>query len=281
MGLLKKLVKTMLLPIEINLAFSKGGLGANSRALDSKIPDSWEFSAFSNNGEDGIVDYLIQKIKHRNHSFVEIGSSNGIANNTAYLALVKRYRGLMIEGSSFSSRVSRGVYRYFNRSVTSLNEFVSLANIDGIVGRFPSTEPDVFSIDIDGMDYHIMKKVFELKVRPSVVVVEYNANYGPERPITLPYMESFDYSVAHPSRLYYGVAITAWRNLFEKYGYQFITVDSSGVNAFFVKKDAFDPTFLQDIQSVNFRDNIFEMTVFNMNWEKRFYQIKELEYIVV
>ncbi|MFN2462223.1 MAG: hypothetical protein ABR591_16340, partial [Candidatus Velthaea sp.] len=51
-------------------------------------------------------------------------------------------------------------------------------------------ELDLLSIDIDGNDYWIWSAVEA--VSPRVVVIEYNASFGPERSLTVQYDPDFD-----------------------------------------------------------------------------------------
>lgn len=281
LGKLKILFRFLFVLRELNLSYSKGALSASVRMIDSAKPITWQFTAFSSNGEDGIVDYLTQKLLNSNRRFVEIGSSNGLANNTAYLALAKKYSGIMIEGNWLNSFVSRITYRFFNRTVRCLNMFVTKENIPRLLDDPMCRSPDVFSIDIDGNDYHVFKAMLDLEFRPQIVIVEYNANYGPLKSITIPYRGNFNYAAAHPSRLYYGVSIEAWKKLLQEYGYHFLTVDSSGVNAFFLLKSAFSQGYLEQFQGVDFHDNVAEALRFNMSWEERFKLIETMEFHTV
>jgi len=204
------LIRTLFIFKEININLSKGALGSSVRKIDYSKPLTWEFSAFSQNGEDGILDVLLSRLLKSNKSFIEIGSANGVANSTAYLALIKRYTGLMIEGGKGNSLISKFIYRYFNQGVKSINSFVTLDNIDKILAKLPNKEPDVYSIDIDGNDYYIVEKTLERGFRPSIFIFEYNASYGPHNPITIPYKSKFNYTKEHPARLYYGVFNYGW-----------------------------------------------------------------------
>lgn len=263
---------------EINFALNRGSLGSSARLIQKYLPFTWEFSAFSQNGEDGIIDYLISKIINPNKYFIEIGSANGIANNTAYLAFVKKYCGLMVEGGKMNSKLSRIIHRFFNPGVESLNMFVSKDNIQNLMNKSTHKNPDVFSLDIDGNDYYLTECILKEGYRPSIFVVEYNANYGPEKAITIKYSIDFNYATAHKTRLYYGVSIMAWRKLFTKYNYDFVTVDSNGINAFFIQKDAFPLDFINKIDGCEFKDHVIEMETFKMPWNERFELIKNMQY---
>lgn len=278
MKTIKKLLKTIALPFELISGFTKGTLTFLLREVDDKNPFSWEFSVFSNGGEDGILDYLVGKINTKNRTFVEIGSANGVNNNTAYLAILKKFSGVMIEGDKFNSWLSKMVYKKYNSSVLSINSFISLDNIDELIKVFPCNDLDVLSIDIDGVDYFILEKILVAGVRPKILIVEYNANYGPDRRICVPYKRDFDYSKAHSTRLYYGVSLNGWRALLLRFNYKFITVDSCGVNAFFVLNNEVNVETNEYPIESNFRDNIYEKTLFNTSYDNRFQLIKMCDY---
>ncbi|MHB1589856.1 MAG: hypothetical protein ACYCUL_09610, partial [Metallibacterium scheffleri] len=90
----------------IAIALAKGARMA-ARRIDPGDPASWEFAAFSQNGEDGVLDVLRSQLRECNRTFLEIGASDGIDNNTAWLAIAEKYGGLMIEGDARKSARAR------------------------------------------------------------------------------------------------------------------------------------------------------------------------------
>jgi hypothetical protein len=82
----------------------------------------------------------------------------------------------------------------------------------------------------------------------------------------------------HKSGLYYGVSITAWKKLFMNYGYKFVTVDSKGVNAFFVDPQYFDELFLNNIKSHYFIENESQYLKFGTNYHEQFNIIKSMKF---
>ena len=95
----------------------------------------------------------------------------------------------------------------------------------------------------------------EIGFRPKIWCVEYNSAYGPTQSMTIEYDPEFNVERAHPSRLYYGVSLAAWKRFFSRYGYTFVTVERNGVNAFFVDPQAVDVTFMQDLRRIDFCEN--------------------------
>ena len=91
---------------------------------------------------------------------------------------------------------------------------------------------DLFSLDIDGMDYWIWRAI-ECIV-PRVVILEFNPVWGPDRAVSVPYQADFriDYS-RHP--YYAGASLSAFAKLARQKGYRLVGIERLGFNAFFVR----------------------------------------------
>ena len=141
--------------------------------------------------------------------------------------------------------------------------------------------PDVFSLDIDSLDYYVAEALLERGFRPKIVIVEYNSAFGPERSVTIPYQEPFNRHRAHPSGYYYGVSIMGARNLFGRYGYRFITVDQNGVNAVFADPAEFDQSFLDGIRGSTFRENLVQRRESRTAWAGQFELVRHLPLVEI
>src|ERR1035441_9103151 len=258
----------------INMALSRGSAAAGLRAIDSTDPSSWEFSGFSQNGEDGIIDFLLFNLNTQNRCFVEIGSSNGLENNTSWLAIVRRYSGLMIEGDDVLAQKCRQNFQMLNYGLQSTHASETLNNIRELMALSLHKNPDLLSLDIDGIDYYVMKEILVAGFRPKIIVVEFNSAFGPSANITVQYKPDFNYTKEHPTHLYYGVSIMGWRNLFANCGYRFITVDQNGVNAFFVDETEFSADFIDGIRGFEFQENFAQLLKHRVSWEGQFASIK-------
>lgn len=263
------------------LAFARASATSALRELDATNPVSWEFSGFSQNGEDGIIDYLCHRLLSRNRYFVEIGCGSGLENNTSWLALGKRYGGLMIDADPEKAARCAQVLRRLNWALDVAAIAVSRRTIPDVERRLLILDPDVFSLDIDGIDYHVAAALLERGFRPKIVVVEYNSAYGPDRSVTVPEQEIFDRRREHPTGLYYGASITAWRRLLNSFGYRFITVEQNGVNAFFVDPAAFRPEFLDAVQGETFRENVVQRLESKQDWRRQFQTIHHLPLVEI
>ncbi|GGI46238.1 hypothetical protein GCM10008018_16120 [Paenibacillus marchantiophytorum] len=260
----------------INIALSRGAATSQLRNIDETDPSSWEFSAFSQNGEDGIIDYLARKIINPNYYFIEVGASEGLENNSSWLALGRKYEGTMYEGSLDAvSRLKEHILP-MALGVEAYSLFVNLENTEEIISRSLYKNPDVISLDIDGNDYYIVKKMLEDGLRPKIFVVEYNSAFGPDNSMTIEYDKDFvmDFN-SYENYLYFGVSITAWRKLFNENGYKFVTVERRGVNAFFVNPQYFEATFLENIKGACFAENFYQFQKYGTTWLGQFEFIKD------
>lgn len=265
----------------IGIALSKGFGTKNARELNLILPHSWEFSGFSQNGEDGIIETLRKQLLASNRYFIEIGSADGIENNSAWLTVAEKYSGIMIDGDKkLMEHAKRTISRY-SIGVECVNMFVNREEIKTLKKISMYSDPDVFSLDIDGNDYYIAQAIFDEGFRPKIFVVEYNSVFGPEKSLTIEYDKNFIFSKAHESQLYYGVSISGWKKFFEERGYKFITVDQNGVNAFFVDPQYFDSSFLAEIKGIPYAENLYQYRKFKKKSEEQFELISDEKFVLI
>ena len=94
------------------------------------------------------------------------------------------------------------------------NENVNSKNINEILKRSGNFEIDLFSIDIDGIDYWIIK---ELKKNISkIFIAEFNPVFGSDLKVTVPNIDGFDRTKYHYSNLCYGMSLRALIDLMDE-----------------------------------------------------------------
>ena len=114
--------------------------------------------------------------------------------------------------------------------------FITSDNINSLLLESGVDEDiDLLSIDLDGNDFWVWQAI--RVVKPTLVVVEYNATFGPERAITIPYDAMFERHKKHSSGFYHGASLQALHKLASSKGYSLVGCESSGVNAFFLRDD--------------------------------------------
>ena len=265
----------------IGIALSKGAAMMHARRIDLTSPDTWEFSAFSQNGEDGILDVLRQQLRSANRYFIEIGAADGIENNTAWLAVAEKYSGIMIEGNALCASRAQRAISACSIIVECHHLFVTPESAVRLASVALHRDPDVFSLDIDGNDFYVAQALLDAGIRPKILALEYNSVFGPERSATIQYREDFDFTRAHPTQLYYGVSIAGWRTFLAKRGYRFVTVDRNGVNAFFVDPMHFEPGFVDAVRGLPFAENRYQLMKFRMPSDQQFARIADQKFVII
>lgn len=194
----------------------KRGKKANLNLFERKV--------YSQNGEDGIIEYIFSKIKTTNKYFVEIGAGNGTENNSRYLKS-KGWIGLQIDALK-----APGIKAHY----------VTAENIESLLRKYKTpTTFDLLSIDIDGNDYWVWKAI--TSYHPRVVVVEYNASIPPHQSVTIPYNPQFSWD----GSTFFGASLKALTKLAQSKGYQLVGTTTNGVNAFFVQQELVNNHFIQ------------------------------------
>jgi hypothetical protein len=209
-------------------------LSVNSE-LNGIISD-YEVKVFSQNGEDGIIQYLLSKVTIENDTFVEFGVEDYSESNTKFLLQNNNWRGLVIDGNidNINSIKARDIY--WRHELTALHSFITKENINELIKSAGiSGDIGLLSIDIDGNDYWVWEAIDV--VSPRIVICEYNSIFGAKETITVPYDSLFYRTAKHYSNLYFGASLKALCVLAEKKGYVFAGSSSSGANAFFVRED--------------------------------------------
>ena len=198
-----------------------------------------EFKVYSQWGEDGIIQFLINHVKIDHNVFVEFGVEDYQESNTRFLLQNNYWSGLVIDGSPENISKIQADPIYFKHNLTAISAFVDKDNINNLLVKHGiSGDIGLLSIDIDGNDYWVWQAINV--IRPAIVIVEYNHRFGPDRSVTIPYDKYFVRSKAHHSMIYYGASLKALCNLGSKKGYTFVGTTRSGGNAFFVRKDLKD-----------------------------------------
>jgi len=203
-----------------------------------------EFSVYSQNGEDGLLLSLIEQTGAASKTFVEIGVEDAQECNTAILAFLLGWDGLMLEanplGADAALRLAGRLLARKRNRLQVRQAFVTAENVNGLIEEAGfSGELGVLSIDVDGVDYWLWKAV--RVVSPRLVVIEYNASFGATRAVTVPYKPDFRCPREHPGSLYHGASLPALELLGRQLGYALVAVESAGVNAFFVRQDLCPP----------------------------------------
>ncbi|MCU1366150.1 MAG: hypothetical protein JWN39_1789 [Ilumatobacteraceae bacterium] len=177
-----------------------------------------ERSFYSQNGEDGVISWLAERLAAP-PTMVEIGASGGVQCNSRWF----RQNGWTVAAFDGDPEGSDWVHTAF---VTAENVGELLA-AEGPPGRIGVT-----SIDIDGNDLWILLRMPD-RFLPDILVMEYNATVGPVSASSVPYRprRSWDHSN------FFGASLTALSVVAAARGFDLVYCESFGVNAFFVRRE--------------------------------------------
>jgi hypothetical protein len=212
----------------------------NNRKANIEHLEEVEFQVFSQRGEDGILQYIINKIDIPNKIFIEFGVEDYTESNTRYLLINDNWSGLVIDGSKANIDYIKSDFIYWKYDIRAVESFITKDNINSIISSYTSqSDIGLLSVDIDGNDYWVWEAI--TAVNPRIVVCEYNSAFGSDSKLTIPYKADFYRSNVHYSNLYFGASLAAFCALAEKKGYTFVGTAGAGVNAFFVRSDLSGP----------------------------------------
>ena len=205
-----------------------------------------EVKIFSQNGEDGIIDYLINKLKLNTKNFVEIGVGNYRESNTRFLYNKYHPKGLVVDFIDDMEKKVKPFVNLWKGDLRICNKQINSENILHTLNQNCDYKIDIFSIDIDSIDYWIIEKLN--KRISKIFVAEYNPVFGSEIEVTVPNISGFERNKYHYSNLCYGMSLRALINLMDKKGYYFIGTNLQKINAFFILKDFKKEEFFKNIE---------------------------------
>lgn len=208
----------------------------NNLTRTSNDIKEYEFKIFSQGGEDGILQHLINSIEIKNKTFIEFGVEDFYESNCRFLLMKDKYKGFVIDGSKKNIKRLKNYNYFLKNNLIAVNYFVNIDNISNIL-QMSNFEEDlaVLSVDLDGNDYFIIEKINNFK--PRILIAEYNSLFGDYRKISIPYQSDFNMTKAHYSNLYFGASLAAITYIANKKGLELVGTTSDGINAFFVRSD--------------------------------------------
>jgi hypothetical protein len=217
--------------------------------------ERFEYSLFSQNGEDGILRHVFAEIGFRSRRSVEFGFSTN-ESNSLRLVREERFAGLFLDASDWQvDRFNRAAGSLGLASARAVRTFLTRDNLQPTLrAEGVPAEIDLVSIDVDGNDYWLWESLDRVSAR--VAVVEYNAALGPDLSLSMPYAESGRPADDAPHHFAYaGASLEALVRLARRKGMSLVGCDSSGTNAVFVRDDCLTPALRPLAAATAFRPN--------------------------
>lgn len=240
------------------------------------------FKAYSETDEDGILLYIFAVIGTTNRLSLELCAGDGIESNSANLIINHGWHALLVDGNERQVARGRSFFEQNPRTAVFpplfVHQWVTRGNVNDFVrARGFEGEIDLFSLDMDGIDYWIWDAL-EV-VRPRVVVVEYQDIIGPQRALTVPYRDDFDaygYPTTRGMPNFCGASLPAFCKLAARRGYRLVGCNRYGYNAFFVRNGLGD----REIPEVPV-EACFTHPKVRWGMEERFPLVKDMPWVEV
>jgi hypothetical protein len=205
---------------------------------DGPMASLWqhEFQIFSQWGEDGIIQFLVNNLDISNHTFIEFGVEDFLESNCRFLMMKDQWHGYVVDGSPANIKRLQGSYFYWQHQLNCKASFITRENVSALLEKSGfDKELGLLSVDIDGVDYHVLEALAEW--RPAILIVEYNDAFGWHQPVSVPYEPDFVRRKKHHSNQYWGANLPAFLHLAGARGYALVGTNSVGSNAFFVRRE--------------------------------------------
>jgi hypothetical protein len=145
-------------------------------------------NVYSQNGEDGIIEYIFNKLNIKEGNFIEFGAWDGKHLSNTFKLFLEKWSGIYIESDNVKFKDLQNNF-INNNKITTINSMVGFNdndNLDRIIddSNHPNKNFDIISIDVDGLDYNIFKAMN--KYLPKVICIEVNAGHSPLYNVEIP-----------------------------------------------------------------------------------------------
>lgn len=230
-----------------------------------------------NNNKENIFIKKLSKIVP-NKNFIEIGFHNTEFNCVGLIE--KNFTGTLIDsGRMLNIIIMRIILFIIGKSNIEVKDIhVEKKNLKKILKKIKNI--GFVSIDIDGNDFWIIKKILDLKLKPNVFIVEYNPSLL-NFPYTVPYDRFFDRFKKHESGLYHGASLIAFHKILKKNGYSLVRV-IGGLNAVFLDNKLVKKTKLKILNPKEaYNEGKIRNKYYKKNAKQQFEEIKNLKFVKV
>lgn len=246
-----------------------------------------DYKIFSQNGEDGILDYLLYQLKIEKPKYIEIGVGDYTESNTRFIFERCSPKGTVVDCLENLEEKIKKNFSLWKSELKIVNDFVNPNNIIKIMREADTLNNlDIFSLDIDGIDYWILKEL--PKDFSKIAIVEFNPIFGKNLKVSVPNIINFDRKKYHYSNLCFGMSLQAAIEIMNEKNFYFVGTNLLRNNAFFVSKNYKKEKYFKNLMINNIENstdaNFTESRDIKgnlnfLNYQKRVKEILECEVI--
>jgi len=228
-GYLRGMVESMML---------SDTLAADGRYADPKSLARYNRQMYSQQGEDGVIAEIFNRIGAGGKTFAEIGIGDGRENTTRFL-LESGWSGTWFEGSKSNVAAAHEFMRDFvaTGQLKIVQGFITAENVNDVFREAGISESvDYLSIDIDQNTSYVWQA---LSLRSRAACIEYNCTMPPNVPMAVPY----DPEAVWDGSAWYGASLKTLENIGRSKNMALVGCDLPGINSYFVRTEEAEGKF--------------------------------------
>jgi hypothetical protein len=228
-----------------------------ARLYSNVFYKSYAKDIHSQNGEDGIIEELFNRLGIKNGHVCEFGAWDGIYLSNTFNLVKKGFNAVFIEGDTEKYKDLLSTVKKYP-TITPINAYVdhndNENSLDNLLKKTNiPIDFDLLSIDIDSYDYQVWKSLNLYK--PKIVIIEINSDI-----IDNP-------NHVHNGTTYQGTGFNATYQLGIEKGYTFVLHTGNMIfirNDLFYKLNIHYSNPLENFRPINFRPNNFNIKESNI-----------------
>ena len=171
---------------------------------------------YSNDGEDGVLSYLFDYINDKYKFAVDIGSAHGYGGSNVR-HLVDKYEWESLETDYDDGSVENNKWKRIHPRVKK--ETIFEKNVCEIFEKYKVPKRfDLLSLDIDSLDWYVLRGLLIGGYEPSVAIIEYNPIFTCQDA----YVRDYDEGYHKDGTSVYGASAKAYEMLMVEAGYTLI-----------------------------------------------------------
>jgi hypothetical protein len=198
------------------------------------------FRAYSQFEEDGIILYVLSMIGFKTRRVVEMCCGTGVECMATNLILNHGFDGYLFDGDENNIRYARTFFEAQKDCLlfrpTLVDSWITVENVNQLLAQAKCTgEVDLFSLDLDGNDYWVLRAIEA--INPRLIVLETQSIIPSEKSIAIPYRPDFSYNKRAHDENFRGASLSAMVKICRERGYRLIGAHRYSFNVFFLRND--------------------------------------------